>query len=94
MMTKKEQMAIVCEAIQKVIRLKPDNKDVEVRYYMINENILENLGPEVAKRFRLVLDDEFVFFIKDSHLLYAQNVSADSALMAMAEASFLAASKF
>ena len=94
MITKKEQMDVVCEAIQKVIRLKPDNQDVEVRYYRINENIVGNLGPDIVKRFRLVLDDEFVFFIKNSHILYVQNVSADSALMAMAEASFLAACKF
>lgn len=93
-MTKKEQMDVVCEAIQKVIRLKPDNKDVEVRYYRINEDIIGNLGPDIVERFRLVLDDEFVFFFKSNHLLYVQNVSADSALMAMAEASFLSACKF
>jgi len=93
-MNKEEQMKVACEGLEKIIHLKPDNHDVEVRYYRINDNIINNLGPDIVERFRLVLDDEFIFFIKNSHLLYVQNVSADSALMAMAEASFLAASKF
>lgn len=93
-MTKKEQMKVVTDALQTVIRINKENEDVEVRYYMMTADIIDNLGKTIVERFRLVEKDEYVFFMKDAHILYVQNVSGDSALTALAEATFLAAGKF
>ena len=93
-MIKKEKMRIICKHIEDAIRLDPEYSDIEVRYYRMTLDMLTNLGADVAFRFGLVDDDEYILFMRDNHILYARNVSGDSPLTAMAEACCLAAYKF